>query len=66
MQARRLRKALGGGMRQVGVIAVCGLVALDEMVDRLDADHQLAKQLAEGIASVPGVWIFTKSARYVV
>lgn len=53
--ARRVRKALGGGMRQVGVLAAAGIVALTEMVDRLGEDHIRAKQLAETIAEMPGV-----------
>ena len=52
---RRIRKALGGGMRQVGVLAAAGIVALTEMVDRLKEDHQRAKRLAAGVAGLPGV-----------
>ncbi len=52
---RRLRKALGGGMRQVGVLAAPGLIALTEMVDRLADDHARAKALARGISGFPGV-----------
>ncbi len=52
---RRLRKAFGGGMRQVGVLAAPGLIALTEMVDRLRDDHARAKRLAAGIAVLPGV-----------
>jgi len=52
---RRVRKALGGGMRQVGVIAAAGLVALTEMVERLPDDHRRAKELAEGIAPLTGI-----------
>jgi threonine aldolase len=52
---RRLRKAFGGGMRQVGVLAAPGLIALTEMVDRLKDDHARAKRLAEGIGGLPGV-----------
>jgi threonine aldolase len=52
---RRVRKALGGGMRQVGVLAAAGIVALTEMVDRLKEDHQRAKQLAEAVAGFPGI-----------
>ena len=51
---RRLRKALGGGMRQVGVLAAPGLIALTEMVDRLEDDHARAKALARGISGLPG------------
>ncbi len=52
---RRLRKALGGGMRQVGVLAAPGIIALTEMVDRLEDDHARAKKLARGISGLPGV-----------
>jgi threonine aldolase len=54
-EARRNRKQVGGGMRQVGVIAAAGLVALKEMVKRLDEDHANAKRLAEGMRSIPGI-----------
>ncbi|MDX3382368.1 low-specificity L-threonine aldolase [Streptomyces niveiscabiei] len=53
--ARRLRKMLGGGMRQAGLIAACGIVALTEMVDRLADDHANAARLAAGLAGVPGL-----------
>ena len=56
-EARRARKVLGGGMRQAGVIAAAGIVALTEMVDRLVEDHANAKRLAEGIADTPGLWV---------
>jgi len=48
VEARRLRKVLGGGMRQAGIIAAAGLVALDTMVDRLGEDHDNARALARG------------------
>lgn len=54
-RARRIRKLLGGGMRQAGVIAAPGIVALEKMVDRLREDHQNAKWLAQKIATLPGV-----------
>jgi threonine aldolase len=54
-RARRIRKMLGGGMRQVGVLAAAGLFALDHHIDRLADDHALAQRLAEGLASIPGV-----------
>jgi threonine aldolase len=54
-RARRVRKMLGGGMRQVGVLAAAGLVALDTMVDRLVEDHVNARRLAEGVARLPRV-----------
>ena len=56
-RARRVRKSLGGGMRQVGVLAAAGLVALDTMVDRLAEDHAHARRLAEGLAALPRVQI---------
>jgi threonine aldolase len=46
---------LGGGMRQAGIIAAAGLVALDRMVDRLAEDHANARRLAEGLATMPGI-----------
>ncbi|MCX5818675.1 MAG: low-specificity L-threonine aldolase [Deltaproteobacteria bacterium] len=54
-RARRIRKMLGGGMRQAGIIAAAGIVALEEMVDRLAEDHINARRLAEGIAGIPGL-----------
>ncbi|WP_243296332.1 low-specificity L-threonine aldolase [Bacillus litorisediminis] len=51
--ARKWRKRLGGGLRQVGVIAAPAYVALTEMVDRLEEDHQNAKKLAEGLQQIP-------------
>jgi threonine aldolase len=54
-RARRLRKMLGGGMRQAGVIAAAGIVALERMVDRLAEDHAHARALAEGLAKLPGL-----------
>ncbi|RLC47601.1 MAG: threonine aldolase [Candidatus Coatesbacteria bacterium] len=54
-RARRVRKVLGGGMRQVGVIAAPAIIALEEMVDRLHIDNENAKRLALGIAGLPGV-----------
>jgi threonine aldolase len=55
--ARRARIALGGGMRQAGVIAAPGIVALQEMVGRLAEDHANARRLAEGLATIPGIVI---------
>ena len=54
-EARRVRKLLGGGMRQAGVLAAAALVALREMVDRLAEDHARARRLAEGLAEIPGI-----------
>ncbi len=53
-EAKRVRKVLGGGMRQAGVIAAAGIVALTQMVDRLAEDHANARRLAEGLAHIPG------------
>ena len=58
-RARRARKLLGGGMRQVGVLAAAGLVALREgphgMIERLAVDHENARRLADGLAQMPGI-----------
>lgn len=54
-RARRARKVLGGGMRQAGILAAAGIVALTEMVERLADDHAHARLLAEGIADLPGI-----------
>jgi len=54
-KARRIRKMLGGGMRQVGILAAAGLVALESMVDRLEEDHQRAKILAERLSEIKGI-----------
>jgi len=56
-RARRIRKVLGGGMRQAGVLAAAGIVALDEMVDRLAEDHDNARYLADGLAGISGLQI---------
>jgi threonine aldolase len=55
--AVRARKLFGGGMRQVGVLAAAGIVALTEMVDRLPQDHARARRLADGLALLPAVEI---------
>ena len=62
-EARRARKLLGGGMRQAGVLAAAGLVALTRMVDRLEEDHQNAKRLAEGLAGIKGLSVALKRVR---
>jgi threonine aldolase len=56
-EAKRWRKMLGGGMRQVGMLGAAGLFALDNMVDRLAEDHANARTLAEGLAEMDGVRI---------
>lgn len=55
--AKRIRKILGGGMRQAGVIAAAGVVALTEMVDRLAEDHANARMLAEALNNLPEIQI---------
>jgi threonine aldolase len=54
-RARRNRKMLGGGMRQAGILAAAGIVALEKMVGRLAEDHRNARRLAEGLARIPGL-----------
>jgi threonine aldolase len=56
-EARVVRKTLGGGMRQAGVLAAAGLVALEESLPKLPEDHANAKLLAEGLAGLPGIKI---------
>ena len=56
-KARIYRKMFGGGMRQVGVLAAAGLIALEESPKRLGIDHQHARRLAQGIAEIPGLGI---------
>jgi threonine aldolase len=56
-KARRKRKVLGGGMRQAGVIAAAGLLALGPMRERLAEDHVRAKNLAAGLARLPGITV---------
>lgn len=62
-RARRARKILGGGMRQAGVIAAAGIVALEQMVDRLAEDHANARLLAEGLARFPQIVIDPAAVR---
>lgn len=54
-EARRVRKVLGGGMRQAGILAAAGLLALRTMVDRLAEDHRNARRLAQGLRGVPAL-----------
>lgn len=54
-KAHRIRKQLGGGMRQAGILAAAGIVALETMVDRLQEDHARANRLARGLAEVAGL-----------
>ena len=54
-RARKFRKMLGGGMRQTGIVAAAGIVALKTMVDRLAEDHANARRLAQGLAGMKGI-----------
>jgi threonine aldolase len=54
-QARRNRKIVGGGMRQAGIFAAAGIVALGEMIERLEDDHVNARRLAQGLAEIHGI-----------
>jgi threonine aldolase len=54
-RAHRMRKVLGGGMRQAGVLAAAGIIALQQMVKRLAEDHELARALAVGLHAIPQV-----------
>jgi threonine aldolase len=55
--ARMKRKIMGGGMRQAGILAAAGIIALQEMTSRLTEDHDRAKWLARGLAKLPGIVI---------
>jgi threonine aldolase len=61
-RARSYRKAMGGGMRQAGVLAAAGLVALEKMPGRLKQDHENARLLAEGLAKIPGIKLDPKKS----
>ena len=56
-RARKIRKMLGGGMRQAGIIAAAGIVAMTRMTDRIEEDHRNARRLADGLAGIPGLSI---------
>jgi threonine aldolase len=62
-EARVWRKRLGGGMRQVGILAAAGLIALEESPKRLHIDHENARSLAEGVAEIRGVAIDAEKVR---
>ncbi len=62
-QARRIRKMLGGGMRQTGILAACGIISIEEMVERLGEDHENARVLAEGLAKIDGFDIAMKTVQ---
>ncbi len=65
-EARRVRKMLGGGMRQVGVLAAAAIVALDSMIDRLAEDHEHADILAAALARCPGLEVSPAPTNIVV
>ena len=54
-RARKNRKMLGGGMRQVGILAAAGIIALEQMMERLKEDHKNARILGEGLANISGI-----------
>ncbi len=56
-EARRWRQAVGGGMRQAGVIAAAGIVGLETMMERLAEDHENARYLVDGLAEIPGLLV---------
>nr|MBN1229440.1 low-specificity L-threonine aldolase [Anaerolineae bacterium] len=56
-RARRIRKMLGGGMRQAGILAAAGIIAVETMTQRLAEDHKTARMLAEGLASIEGIQV---------
>jgi len=62
-RAHRTRKVLGGGMRQAGIIAAAGIVALTTMIDRLAEDHENARALAQGLARVEGIKVWEVARR---
>ncbi len=64
-RARRARKALGGSLRQAGVLAAAGLIALHEMRLRLRDDHDNATLLAEGLSEIPGIVIGSQNTNFV-
>lgn len=62
-RARKYRKMLGGGLRQSGIMAAAGILAITEMPKRLKEDHENAKYLASRLAEIPGIWIDTDSVQ---
>ena len=62
-RARRMRKILGGGTRQAGIIAAAGIVAITEMIERLADDHANARRLADGIAKLDGIVLDPESVQ---
>jgi threonine aldolase len=62
-RARYNRKILGGGMRQAGVLAACGIIALEKMTGRLATDHENARLLGEALAEIPGIRVDREKIR---
>ena len=62
-EAGRIRLMLGGGWRPTGILAAAAIVALEKMIDRLAEDHKIAKQIAEGIVTCPGVFVDLKTVQ---
>ena len=62
-EARRIRKMLGGVMRQTGILAACGIISLEEMIDRLAEDHDNARYLANGLEGIEGFTINLKTVQ---
>ncbi len=62
-RARKVRKMLGGGMRQAGIIAAPGIIALEKMIDRLEEDHRNAKLLAKGLKEIEGISVDLKTVQ---
>jgi threonine aldolase len=64
-EARRIRKVLGGGMRQAGVLAAAGLIGLHEMSERLSEDHDNAALLAEGLSEIQGIKVLVQNTNFI-
>ena len=64
-RARRTRKLVGGGMRQAGVLAAAGLIAIHEMSQRMHEDHDNAALLAEALSEIPGLTVNSQSTNFV-
>ncbi len=56
-RARRIRKQVGGGMRQAGILAAAGIIAIEEMTEHLKDDHRRARAIADGINTIPGLYL---------
>ncbi len=54
-KARKIRKMLGGGMRQAGILAICGIIGLTKMIERLKEDHERASAFADFLSDIPGI-----------